>query len=467
VVDLLEKFGEPSDPTVVGNGPIDVATQLATTTPPTSSGPRDLVSEFNGPAAPKLGGFTAFDQFLSQAANEVGDAILGIPDLIITAAANIPAPFDPPQVETDENGQQQIRQRGLLELATGIRTPALGENVTGIPTTEEVRAGVDAGVTALGQVPNALATNGEVDVQGLFDQARADQEARKQEFPIATTAGELAGSGLALATGRVPVARQAARTAAATRLAGSPPRIDPSRLGEFQSVGKRLRSTFDKTVKSKPVQALQRGALRTAETGFEAAVLTALQREDPAVVAAMAAGTQAASSLILTATKFPITSPVKAAATVGGLVVMTRLAQEFTPGDNNIFNAVDFTFDKAAYGLVLGGMAGIAGSRLARGSATGRNNPEIVEGLLGLQRGAVIQFVKDTRDFFGIGEVADAVSTSPDQFKSEHIQRLANAFNSEKTDNLSTVNDLLKIKSFRDAFDAVRSGGLGEFAGGS
>lgn len=419
MVDLFKEI--PSQPGAEQGQPVDLLAEIPAPETRTAEG-RGVTSSF---------------QFMSEGINQFADAVLGIPDALITTAANIPAPPGfPGSVQTPEGG---IRGVSLFETITGRQAPAVGEDVLPIPSAEEIRAGISA----------AVPSTGPLDVQQRFELARAEQEQRKQEFPISTVAGQVAGDVATIATGRAPFVTSVAR-----RQAAGPGTV----VARF--VGPGAERAIREAFKSKGVASLARGAGRSVEAGLEGATIAILQDGDPLEVAAYSAGGQAGGSALLKigATKGGLLG-VAGAATAATAAI--QMAKTLTPGGNNfILPSVEEAFEKVTFALAAGALAGAAGAGRLRGRRF-EDFPKFMDGLTTIPRASLISLVNDTtKDTDGRMEATmKTLAEDPEFFTPNERQQLNRALKSDKISLLDTINRMSKRKSFRNKLSEINVSG--------
>lgn len=253
-----------------------------------------------------------------------------------------------------------------------------------LPQPTDVLAAGEAGLEGLGNLLSGQAP----DFQNNFALAQVQQEIESQrvrdQAPGGTLTGEVAADALTIAGVRSPAAilqgRRAPLLKKADQIRQAPAKITLPVIGE-------------KVKNSAPVKALLRGLGRGAEAGLEGAFLASLQSNDPVDIASVSAG--AALGQIGGSTVLPFLPSSKKgfaglAIAAAGLTAAFRLGQEYSPGENNVFTAIDQSFEKLAIGLLAGTGAYLAGA----GRIRPRNSSAVVsimaDGLNAIPRGAVI-----------------------------------------------------------------------------
>lgn len=277
------------------------------------------------------------------------NGILGIPEAMANLAPS-PGQILEPLTRFASPPPATNRQRSLLEDVTGSRELP-------VPDVQDVRAGVDV----LG------GGGGEGSIPERFTQARqgvvAEETRMAEERPIASTVGGLVGEGALLATGRLPIARGAARRA-------------PEAAKASEALATGTQRLIARQLERPAVKRLARGAGRSLEAGLEGTVLSMLQDQDPVETASYAAGGQAVGSLFLEGGKGLVSGGVlKAGAKItlaaGAVTGLVQLTKSLTPGGRDrILESIETGFDKVKFALVAGTLSGAAGlGRLQIGRA--------------------------------------------------------------------------------------------------
>lgn len=412
----------------------------------------DLLDEFGGDPAvtPETAvaesdpqGQTAADrgvtpgfQFLSEGVNRFADAVLGIPDAILTVAAQLPSPADIPRNAVNlATGSDEISGRTLFEDMTGTKPPAVGDQVLPIPNAEEIRAAASA------LVPDGSDLN----LQQRFQLNRAEQEQRKQEFPVSTGAGQVAGDIATVATARGPlVAAQRAKQVSGPGRA----------LVKYVPPGPRR--ALDDLFRSKKVSTLGKAAGKATEAGLEGATIAILQGGDPLEVAAFSSAGQLAGSSALWSL-----NPKGGLLTVAGAALaattLLQMAKTVTPGGKNyILESIESGYEKATFATVAGLLAGAAGAGRLRGRQF-QNMPRIVDGITTAPRAGIISVVNELtkKPDKVAGAVLETLATDPEFFSANERKRLDRAVRSPDVSFGGTVNDLLKVRDFRRRLENI------------
>lgn len=318
-----------------------------------------------------------FDEFLAEGARTALNNILGLPGAMA-------AGFDP-------DGEVSQRLGTVGEGA--FQKPT--EGFTRMPTASELEA-AGRSIPALvpgGQSPGERFTQEQLGVDARIRGSRA-------EHPMATTFGDITGDIATLLGGRQPIARLVQR--AETRAVGSRPSLYFGRA--TPEAARNLEFVWQRTANTPAMRKLYRGLGRSAETGFEAAVLESLKGDDPLESAAWAAGGQLGGSALLEGMKHLFTGgPVSAAgkltiaaATTGGLMQLLKSASP--GGQDYILESLESGFDKVKWGLALGVLSGAAGAGRLRDTQWADRFPEIMDAIAATPRGFSLSILEEWRD---------------------------------------------------------------------
>jgi hypothetical protein len=286
-------------------------------------------------------------------------------------------------------------------------------------------------------------------------QIEAEREANAAANPISAVAGDVAGDVATIFTGRAPFARGINR--AETALTKTP----VSMLG---AAGSNASFLLNRTIASAPMRTLARGAGRTVEAGFEAAVLDVLKGDDPLETAAYAAAGQAGGSLLLHTGKGLVSGGLgqiglklgMAALAVGSTLQLLKSA---TPGgQNSVIDSVETGYGKVTWSLALGALSGMAGAGRLRGGEWAERFPIMTDALSTIPRASVISAMEDWRD---AGEatrgqievVVNQLMKEPEYFGTAATAKLAQAM--EGGDLSSAIAGLMENQEFRKRYDAL------------
>jgi hypothetical protein len=310
------------------------------------------------------------------------------------------------------------------------------------PTSNDVFAGAQM----LGEGAGAL-TTGDFSQMSGFGEAKANQaqiDAQMQEnHPMANLAGELTGSAATLVTGKAPFSKPLARGREA-QIATKEIKNALNAASRYSSakpgVQRYLSGVWDNLVKKGVTPAMG----RAAETGLEGAIISTLEGGDPMETAAYSAGSQLAGSTILSLMPTNEKNALRFAGAIAGMWALARFGQEFAPGENDLFDAADFSFEKAKYMLLAGTLSGIAGAGRIRGEF-GNNFPVFAEAMTQIPRGAAVSMINRVTQEKEEGDdttetVLRKLSTNPDYFGENVRNRLDRAI---RNDNFGEELDKL------------------------
>ena len=380
-----------------------------------------------GPTTAEERGVTSTFQFGSEGVNRFVDAVLGVPNAaleLLPSPASIVERMLPNPVAFSAGEQPQLDPGRSLADDLG-QLP--------IPSAEQIRAGVSAAV------PDASG----LDLGQRFQRARLEQEQRKQEFPTSTAAGEVAGDIGTIVTGRGPLA--ARQRAAQVALP------DNTALVKFVPPG--AKRAIDDVFRSKAVKGLGSAAGKATEAGLEAYTLSVLQGGDPAELAAYAAGGQLGGSALLKlgTTKSGLMATALAA------TAWLQVGKTITPGgDNFILPSVESGFEKVTLAIVGGLLAGAAGAGRLRGRQF-ENFPKIMDAITATPRAGIISFINDERANPDprTETVLKTLIEEPNAFTVKHRERLNKALRNPKVSWSKTLDDLMRIRSFRTKIESL------------
>jgi hypothetical protein len=334
--------------------------------------------------------------------------------------------------------------------------PGLGQAVTALrqaPGNVDIPNPQASDVFAVAQLAGEAAgavRSGDFGQFSSFQQAKEQQQAQTEQAieqnPIASALGQAAGDAATLVTGRAPLA--VARRNAQLRQAPKTEQLAPG--------AKQLaRDIFQ----SDKMKSLKRATGKAAETGLEGATLAILNDGDPIETAGWVAGGQLVGSLGLEV--FPPTKrgAVNFAVAVGSVATLLRFGQEFSPGENSVWTAVDQSFNKMKYGLIAGlggafvgaGRIGTSQGATSFGRSLQRNAPAITDSITAIPRGMVVSMTNEIlKD--GNEEKVTALETmaqNPERFDEAIQKRIERAI---KKGNLPQEMDkLMKNERFREA----------------
>ena len=317
---------------------------------------------------------TSADAFGDSVGRSLLNNFLQMPKLLATGAAGIQAPFS-------DRSFSEIFEEEKGKFPANLATTANRAEAAGAAFRGE-----------FGQRP--------VDVEGVenpvplfkdrigsrFDEELARinerQGAIQEEFPNATSIGDLSGDALALMMGRLPFAKgiNAVETA-----------ITAKKFSESMT-NPGTRKLVEKALDTGSMRRLMRGAGRAAETGIEAAVLSTLNDGDPLETAGIATGAQMVGSAILQGIKGVGKHPILASAF--GFAALIQMGKETIPGGRDSFiDSLESGFEKVWWGLIAGATATIAGGGRIRGNALSENWPRVADLLSTMTRAQSISLL--------------------------------------------------------------------------
>ena len=310
---------------------------------------------------------------------------------------------------------------------------------------------------------------------GLIPRAQEAQERQREtsqrfreQAPVASVVGDVAGDIATIATGRaglrggqtsgpVPpsfLATQLQGRAAAT-VAANLPELAPVIGARAQSIIGRSLQTFAKSA--------GKTGRRALGTGAEGAFLAALSDSDPITVAAGGAGAQVVGD-----TALGVFKDLRGKGGGIGLgllkaVALTTLGslglQQLTPGGlDRILPTIEArNKDVIVTALLGGGVGAITGGRIPKDlfpkAIGGEALSEIVDVT---RRGALLSMLTSlSRDPVRTAPVIQKFSEDPDFFGDKAKRLLTRAINSEKIDIRNTIDGLMEDREFKRRFDSL------------
>lgn len=298
---------------------------------------------------------------------------------------------------------------------------------------------------ALGRDPNAqVGPVKSPQLGAAFDESLALERQRSEASPIATGAGRVAGD-------------------VATLLALRP----GERMTKALGLSPRAAAPGDVGALNEAARLLARGLGRTAEAGFEGAVIAAVGDGDPVKTAAYSAGIQAGGSAALTAKNAMLRNPVK---TFAALWLGHQMWKAISPGPQQAFESSDAAIKEliAAYGL--GTAAAMVGAGRGVGEGAVR---QVTDAISTASRGTVASVITQLQEADRSGnnipsKVLEMMGEDPNRFGSEVRERLERAASSEKPQALvNEINALIgSNERFRQAVEpqsGARPQSMGEW----
>lgn len=268
--------------------------------------------------------------------------------------------------------------------------------------------------------------------------AVAEEEQIASDNPVSTSAGRTAGDVATLLT-----LRPGQRLAKALNLE----RMNP-----------RASLADNKGVLDAAARTLQRGLGRTAEAGFDGAVMGALGDADPVKTAAWSAGVQAGGSAALAAKNAFLRNPIKSFV---GLYLGHEMFKALAPGPQDAFESKDAAVQEmvAAYGL--GVAAAIAGS--SRGVGTG-HVLRVTDALSSASRATIASVVTQLQEAAANNQpqyarVLELMSQDQQRFGTDARVLLERAARSEEPRALlNQIDALMQSARFRKALEEADTG---------
>lgn len=385
-----------------------------------------------------VGAFLANVLSLPHAAGELLAAGAAIPQTVGGAA--VAAARGQPMNIGERFGAARREQESSFPASLLLKAPD--------PTTQDVLAVPGAlsrsfsNINANAQRARTLMRDPNAEVEPLrapqlsetYPEARAEEQRRSDESPIATGAGQAAGD-VATLLGLRPGERMA-------------------RLLKLRKTNPRAEIEIDgKGALDAAARTFMRGTGRSAEAGFEGAVIGALGDGDPVKTAAWTAGIQAGNSAALTAKNTFLRNPIKS---FGALWLGHQMWKAIAPGPQQAFESSDAAIKELVGAYGLGTVAALAGGSRGIGSGTIRR---VTDALSTASRGTIASVIAQLQEAESEGQdqyaqVLERMSIDPNHFGSEARIRLERAARSEKPRALlDEIDALMKGNRFRALLD--------------
>jgi hypothetical protein len=189
---------------------------------------------------------------------------------------------------------------------------------------------------------------------------------------------------------------------------------------------------------------------RSAEAGFEGAVISALGDGNPVATAGWSAGIQATGGAALAAKNWVWKNPGKSLFT---MILGSEIFKAVAPGPQNIAESKDEAVRAFVGAWGLAAASGLAGS--------GRPTGPILRSLSLASRGAIASVVTQLQEAAAegkdeYGRVLDQIAKDPDYFGRETRQRLERATQSEKPRALlNEIDALMNSTRFKKLYDEI------------
>lgn len=261
-----------------------------------------------------------------------------------------------------------------------------------------------------------------------MENARTAQTASEAQFPVATTAGRTTGD---IAT--MLMLRPSARLAALARSGEEAPAAVEAASG-LNAAARKVAS----------------GLGKSAEAGFDGAVMAALGDGDPAKTAAYTAGIQAAGSAALEAKGYLMRAPLKSFAT---LFLAHQMWKAVLPGSQNVFESQDKAVQELVGAYSLGVLAEVAGA--------GRPTGPIASALSSASRKGIASVITQLQEADKQGQtlydrVLTRMTQDPEYFGREARDRLESAARSDKPRALlDEIDKLMGSSWFKEKYGAI------------
>lgn len=394
--------------------------------------------------------------FFNRAASQFANNVLALPQGIGTMLAAGSAGLQSISPQT-EFGDAFETEKGRFPASMFRAIPA--------PTVQEMGAGIRS-LPALFPGGDSIGERYDESLAGI----NAERNLAEGANPISAFAGDVAGDVVSIVAGRTPFAGRINK--AETAVAGKTPDLLFGTAA--RAVDSNTQFFLNRTVLSSPMRSLARGAGRTAEAGFEAAMLDVLHGDDPLETAALAAGTQAGGSLLLNFSKSMVSGGAGQAGLKLGMAALAvgstlQLMKSATPGgENSIIDSVQTGYSKVTWSLILGAMAGMAGAGRLRGGEWAERFPMMTDALSTVPRAAVISMMEDWRDAGDetrgqMEVVITQLTKDPAYFGTAATTQLQKALESGSlSEALPTLMDNQEFRKRYDAlhpFNAMKTGG--------
>jgi hypothetical protein len=268
------------------------------------------------------------------------------------------------------------------------------------------------------------------DVAKAFEASRDEQVAAAAERPMDSAAGRTVGD-VATMLGLRP------GNWARKLLSG--PRSAPTAAPETLSA------------LNKAARSIGAGLGKTAESGFEGALMGALGDGDPAKTAAYAAGIQAAGSAALEAKGWVFKRGLRT--TIVDLWIGHEIWKAVMPGPQNALESKDQVINEVVGAFGVGALAAIAGA--------GRPPGPLASAFSSASRGVISSVITQLQEAAGKGQeqyakVVEQMAKDPDYFGQEVRTRIERAARSEKPQQLMReIDRLMDSTRFRQKYNAI------------
>jgi hypothetical protein len=262
------------------------------------------------------------------------------------------------------------------------------------PDKDEIMAAAQVAGERAGQVRNLSGVPPATFPQALQNQQQISQRANNAN-PTAAAVGDIGADVASLLAVRAPGSKQRAlwdmNQAHAVRL------LDSARSAPVTSLtpaAKNLKQFFGTELSSSPLFAtLKRGATKMGEAGIDGMILGVMNRQDPLETAALGAGAQAGTSLLMsTLTGFKGTGSwgTRLALEATSIMAILQVGRSLVPGeDASPVSDFGAAIDKIVPAAILGVFGTIAGGGRATGTQTFQKLREVAPALVESSQTAV------------------------------------------------------------------------------
>jgi hypothetical protein len=444
-----EKYELRGNQWVQISGPVgpEVPEDVARRNPRYAATDPAVQSQINEGMRQGLGTFLANVLSLPHAAGELLAAGGALPET--AGGAALAAVRGQPMNIRERFANARKRQEGQLPASALLAIPdPTTEDVLAVPgafrrSAAAVNANRDRAMGLLRGAPEAaMQSVQDPSLSRTFPAAVEAERQRAEENPLATSAGRTAGDAaslLALRPGdRIREILKLRQTAEPTARRS---RLLVRERGEVEDARTRL---------DKATEALKPWLGRSAEAGFDGAVVSALGDGDPVATAGWSAGIQATGGAALAAKNWVWRNPGKSLFT---MILASEIFKAVAPGPQNIAESKDEAVRAFVGAWGLAAAAGLAGS--------GRPTGAIMRSLSTVSRGSIASLVTQLQEASADGKdeyakVLDQISKDPDYFGRETRQRLERAAQSEKPRALlNEIDALMNSTRFKKLFDEI------------
>ena len=320
---------------------------------------------------------------------------------------------------------------------------------------------VQAAAQRVGEFAGAVRTGDSSFFQpGAVDNQRRISEATQEQFPVASTIGDVSGDVATIAMMRAPIARArslahltAAERANAIRVAAEAAQKSGHLPGwryayNTPEMIKRL------TTKSAGFGNLMNLAGRTTEAGIEGAMLAMLHEGDPVQMGIYSAAVQGAGGLLLGGLGGLIgkglgSTGLNIAAAGASAAAILQYLKSGSPGGKDFsLESLESGFNKVFLASVAGVLAGAFGlGRLPVG-----NYPAMSDYLTSIPRAAMLSTIEGMMNDPVTERVVMKLKTDPYYFGQDAARKIERAFKNPNVSLTGVIDSLMKTKSFSEKY---------------